>query len=562
MKKIYFTILNIATTFLLLSSCRSNDTDNTLNPDSRSAAIEVNFMGTDFADPDKPELTASLKGISATRSSVDKPQIIMLDPGTFISTEATPVASVLNKQASLKGAQAAIAGDPLGNGMQFRVIAYESTGGVYAAHKDYQIVSGAATPMSSGALYLDQTKTYDMVVYSYGSTALPAITPAETNNISGASAAYINNSDMMYTKMTGQKFTIKGNNPFNFTLRHKTAMIESVKLNAFNPLTIKGYSIAETFLSIPHYTDGNIAFSGAGNITGRTNRADILPYNNNMMLSGIKSRTDHEMVFDVDNLLVNTDTTNGFPAGDANGKVQMLSMDIGVADAITGLTSTRPITARFRLRPEYKHKLTINIQKCGAYTAPGVWKQFACHNLGADTTLDPFTPAAGLHGDKYQWGAAKGEAGRYISMADDQTIVNYTPWSLSGKPANSWNGTNDPCFKELGTGWRVPTRAEWQGVLSNNPRTDATDYPSMNWTQSSTNYASGIKFGTSLFLPAIGFRWSTSPSSLSERGFSGRYRSVTGGIDILQFSKTTQSLNTYSGTNDNALGLAIRCIKD
>jgi hypothetical protein len=39
---------------------------------------------------------------------------------------------------------------------------------------------------------------------------------------------------------------------------------------------------------------------------------------------------------------------------------------------------------------------------CGAYVAAGVWKQFMCHNLGADASLDPFTPVQGIHGNLYQ----------------------------------------------------------------------------------------------------------------------------------------------------------------
>ena len=39
---------------------------------------------------------------------------------------------------------------------------------------------------------------------------------------------------------------------------------------------------------------------------------------------------------------------------------------------------------------------------CGAYVAPGEWKIFKCHNLGADESADPFTPSWKLNGDYYQ----------------------------------------------------------------------------------------------------------------------------------------------------------------
>jgi hypothetical protein len=33
--------------------------------------------------------------------------------------------------------------------------------------------------------------------------------------------------------------------------------------------------------------------------------------------------------------------------------------------------------------------------KCGAYIAPGEWKEFMCRNLGADPNAHPFYPSAG-----------------------------------------------------------------------------------------------------------------------------------------------------------------------
>lgn len=44
-----------------------------------------------------------------------------------------------------------------------------------------------------------------------------------------------------------------------------------------------------------------------------------------------------------------------------------------------------------------------------------------CQNLGATEGVDPFSPEAGNHGAKYQWGAKTGEVGRYVSQADDQS---------------------------------------------------------------------------------------------------------------------------------------------
>ena len=44
---------------------------------------------------------------------------------------------------------------------------------------------------------------------------------------------------------------------------------------------------------------------------------------------------------------------------------------------------------------------------CGAFIAPGVWKEFDCYNLaaiGKTTNDDPFTPSWRLIGGYWQWG--------------------------------------------------------------------------------------------------------------------------------------------------------------
>lgn len=77
---------------VLLSSCRSNDTDNTLNPDSKAnTTVKINLLGSDFAGATEPEFTASAGKGSRIASSAVQTQITMIDPSTFISTEVTPV---------------------------------------------------------------------------------------------------------------------------------------------------------------------------------------------------------------------------------------------------------------------------------------------------------------------------------------------------------------------------------------------------------------------------------------------------------------------------------------
>lgn len=137
---------------------------------------------------------------------------------------------------------------------------------------------------------------------------------------------------------------------------------------------------------------------------------------------------------------------------------------------------------------------------CGAYIAPGVWKEFMCHNLGANKTLDPFVSSKEIQGSKYQWGRALPA----ISQEQDQ-LYPTTPVNWNNNPAsdNSWKDASktytDPCPQ----GYRVPTQAQWQGLSENNQVSLVGTWNLF------ASFESGIKFGDFLFLPAAGYRTET-----------------------------------------------------
>jgi uncharacterized protein (TIGR02145 family) len=66
-------------------------------------------------------------------------------------------------------------------------------------------------------------------------------------------------------------------------------------------------------------------------------------------------------------------------------------------------------------------------------------------------------------------------------------------------------------------GYRVPTKAQWDGVLADNVLTDVG-----SWNGSATNYSSGKRIGNALFLPAAGYR-SNEDGVLLGRGSYGFY---------------------------------------
>ncbi|MCT4260495.1 hypothetical protein HZP32_00015 [Elizabethkingia anophelis] len=512
----------------LLGSCRGTDTENSLSTGSKTS-VNINLVGASFKE-DVTTQASSGRNISGLPDVGVQRSGVLVSPSAYVGVELSPESpSGLKAQASSDKNLLAAAGSSLGNGIKFRVLAYKASDGSYVGSQDYIV------GQSGVSLTLEQGVAYTIVCYSYGSSSLPALSTGEQSNLSGAVVNYDDtNRDFLYQR---QNYTPgSSNNTLNITLNHQVSRITTV-VRSFAPYGNIN-SIANAKLT-PHYSNGLINLSG-GVITGRS----VLSSGAVLDFSGAGFPSTNATASPV---FINSDS-----GGVATG---VFSADIN----IDGVTKTITLSNKFKITPGSDSTLGISFSKCGAYIGPSSnpanFKAFMCHNLGADTTQDPFTPNALIHGAKYQWGANTNEAGRYYSQSDDQSNSGaISGWNTTGKANGSWSDAsktaNDPCP----SGYRVPTKAQWQAVIDNNTRS----FIGSDWSGSPTNYGTGVKLGSMLFLPAAGYRNYTD-GTLSDRSYFGLYWSssaATSSADHLIFDNST----VYMYNLDRSYGFSVRCI--
>ena len=177
-----------------------------------------------------------------------------------------------------------------------------------------------------------------------------------------------------------------------------------------------------------------------------------------------------------------------------------------------------------------------------ATTDPGVVInniRWATRNVN---TVGTFAAAPESSGMLFQWN-------RRTAWASTGTVSG---WSNSAAEGTIWESENDPCP----TGWRVPTRYEFQSLFA--PRVIR------NWT--TQDGVNGVVFGEApnqLFLPASGLR-NTSGALIATNEQGGYWSSthLTTSTNVNALFLNNTHLRVGIASSNRAQGFSVRCVED
>lgn len=171
-----------------------------------------------------------------------------------------------------------------------------------------------------------------------------------------------------------------------------------------------------------------------------------------------------------------------------------------------------------------------------------------------DTYSDATTPVLEERQIVFYLGSESQYADKFFKYRSDWSYVQIDNLWNSGSEENPVKTEYDPCPD----GWRVPTKAELEGVFQNYSDKVESEGQNGRWFTGSQEYTSDSH---GIFLPTAGWIGSTGTSKGSERGKEGRYWSSfreEGNRNPYRLSVSSPRVSRGISSQ----GESIRCVKD
>jgi len=115
-------------------------------------------------------------------------------------------------------------------------------------------------------------------------------------------------------------------------------------------------------------------------------------------------------------------------------------------------------------------KQCVDQVHCPVKISDTEWITLRCYNLGADESVPWQIPSEQLIGKYYLWG-------RTAPYATAWKMLRELPGAPLPASVSSWTEVEpDPCTRELGAPWRLPTSQEWEAIVKSNQWREAKEY--------------------------------------------------------------------------------------
>jgi len=429
----------------------------------------------------------------------------------------------------------------LNNGTYYKIVSYEKSDDKYIFKESKDLVIGTDNKIS-----LKKWKNYTLIIYSLGTKDVP---PELTNRddfnnafLSLHSSDENTSYNLLYQRI--DNFVPHGENNLSIKLKPKVSNVRFViDASDFYGGNISGNitELSDIKLSYPKYEEVKLNISDLDeelSYIGKTiKKLDNIKFNNE----------NTKRVSEWKNLFIDTSKNAGNITFSAkitvNGIKEDIPYEINVENIEYG----------------FKQTINLNLELCGLKTNNTGWRQFMCHDLGANYTADPFKGSVYLHGTRYQWAGVK-----QIPAAEDiaYDVINSwgdVPIKIGDNTEEEafWGGKN-PCPND----YRIPDGDELKELAIRRFR------KSGNWSNNGID--SGFELENNeegkLFFPTTGFRDKLGKLHNKEKEtnlWSRReHHMATSVVSVLTIRKdANERVSTDVSLKSKDMGFSVRCIK-